>query len=76
MTTKLDECRAVEAFLPIVGKALADKCGKPTVRQGVMSVSVKAAPLRHELTMSRSSLIRLINARLGKTVITDIRFVG
>lgn len=72
----LDEQRAIELWRPYVGDALADRCGRPSVRSGIMSISVPAAALRHELTMSRSTIIRYINNTLGKNVISDIRFTG
>ena len=37
MTAKLDECRAAELWRPIVGDGLANRCGRPTVRGGVMT---------------------------------------
>lgn len=76
MTAKLDECRAAELWRPIVGDGLACRCGRPTVRGGVMTVPVPAAALRNELTMSRSIIRRLINEKLGKDVLKEIRFIS
>lgn len=76
MQTKLAECQAAELWAPLVGEHIAGRCGRPKVTAGIMTVSVPAAPLRQELTMTRSSMIRLINERLGSEVIKDIRFVG
>lgn len=76
MAGKLDERRAIEFWAPLVGDYMAKQCGRPTVRDGVMTVSVPGAALRHELTMSRSLLIRLINEKLGKQVIKEIRFIS
>lgn len=76
MSQKLYECKAVETWPLIVGEGLAKKCGKPIVKNGVMSVPVGGAALRHELTMNRSSLIRLINGKVGRDVIKEMRFVG
>jgi len=76
MTARLDEQRAIELWRPIVGDHIATRCGRPTVRLGVMSIPVQAAALRHELTMNRSSIISFINRKLGKKVITEIRFTG
>ncbi len=76
MTARLDEQRAIELWRPIIGDHIAASCGRPTVKLGVMSVPVTASALRHELTMNRSSIIKLINGKLGKRVITEIRFTG
>lgn len=74
MEDRLAEMRAIDWWRPIVGEHLADRCGKPTVREGVMRIEVPSAALRHELNMSRSSLIRLINAKLKRAVIKEIKF--
>lgn len=76
MTARLDEQRAISLWRPIVGDHIASSCGRPTVKLGVMSIPVPGAALRHELTMNRSSIIKIINNKLGKTVISEIRFTG
>ena len=76
MTGRLEECRAVDLWKEIVGEQLARLTGRPRVRNGIMTVSVAAAPLRHDLMMSRSRLLEALNAPFGHVVITDIRFIG
>lgn len=76
MQSRLDECKAVDLWPAIVGPALASQCRRPTVSKGLMTVGVPNAALRNELSMNRSSLVRAINAGLGKQTITDIRFVS
>ena len=75
MTSKLDERKAIDAWCNLLGP-MARKCGRPTVKNGIMTVYTYSAPLRQELNMSRTRLIGHINEMLGKTVITDIRFIG
>lgn len=74
MTGKLDEQRAIGLWRTVVGDELADRCGRPWVENGLMTVHVSAAPLRQELNMCRSRLIKHINDALGKTVIHEMRF--
>lgn len=74
--TKLREVQAIQLWEQIAGMRLAGLCGKPTVKNGIMSISVKSAALRHELWISRSSMINLINNNLGSTVITEIRYTS
>lgn len=74
MEARLAEMRAITLWRPIVGDHLAKLCGTPTVNDRVMRIPVPGAALRHELTMSRSSIIKLMNERLGKEVIKEIRF--
>lgn len=75
MTSMLDERRAVGMWRTVVGDDMADRCGKPSVANGLMTVRVSAASLRQELNMCRSQLVKHINEALGKTVIHEMRFI-
>lgn len=72
---QLEESRAVELFFRIIGEGLAAKMGHPKVRNGLMMVAVTSAPLRHEMMMSRSTIVKLINDKIGREVIKDIKFI-
>lgn len=74
LSGRLDEVRAVQIWPAVVGDMLASMMGKPIVSKGVMTVHVRMAPLRQEMNMRRSSLLRLLNEALGRNVISDIRF--
>lgn len=76
MQERLDECRAVEIWPSVVGLDLARICRRPTVKNGIMTVGVPNASLRHELSMSRSSLRAAINDAIGSVTIKDIRFIS
>lgn len=76
MSSKLREFEAIEAWPGIIGKDLAHRTGLPYVKNGVMTVRVTNAALRNEFTMSRATLIRLLNAAAGPGTITDIRFIS
>lgn len=76
MQDRLDECQASDLWPSVVGENIAQKCRKPWVEKGVMSVRVADAALRHELTMTRSLQIEAINKRLGKEIIKEIRFIS
>lgn len=76
MTARLRESRACELWKEVVGPDIASLCSRPTISNGLMSVGVKAAPLRQELLMSRSSIIRIINDTIGTPVVREIRFTS
>lgn len=73
---RLQEAQAVRLWTMFAGEHMASLCGKPFVNRGIMTVRVPSAALRHELWISRSSMISMINKHLGETIITDIRFIG
>ena len=76
MEDRLDERRAIDLWQPIVGEAISRRCRQPRIANGIMTVGVYDPALRHELTMTRSILKNVINSKLGKEIIKDIRFVS
>ena len=76
MQDHLDEWKAIELWESVVGRNLAAMCRRPKVEAGVMTVGVPNASLRHEFTMSRSSLRNAINHAIGKETISEIRFIA
>lgn len=73
---RLDELKAIDLWESTVGTYIASQCRRPTVDNGLMTVSVANASLRHELAMNRSALKKSINKALGKPVISEIRFIS
>lgn len=74
MAGRLDEVRAIELWPQIVGEGMASQMSRPRVSCGVMVIYVDSSVLRQELNMHRTRLIEMLNSRLGKSVITQIRF--
>ncbi|MDE6577919.1 MAG: DUF721 domain-containing protein [Muribaculaceae bacterium] len=74
MSSRLDECKAVDLWEPTVGTYIASQCRRPVVKDGVMTVGIPNAPLRHELSMNRSKLRDAINRQIGKQTLSEIRF--
>ena len=73
---RMDELRAADLWSKIVGKDIASQTSHPTVKNGVMSIGVPNASLRHELLMNRSLLREIINQHIGKETIIEIRFTS
>lgn len=76
LAARLDEFKAIDIWKKMMGDGIVSLCGAFRVNNGVLGISVPSASLRQELTMHRSEMIRLINARLGRQVISDIKFTG
>lgn len=74
MTERLYETRAIALWPSIVGEDIASQSSRPSVSDGVMTVYVRNASLRHELNMSRSVLAGMINETLGRRVIKELYF--
>ena len=76
LQNRMDELKAIELWHEISGSQIASECGKPSVKNGLMTIGVKNASLRNELHMNRSSLKNHINIHLGKEIIKEIRFTS
>lgn len=76
MQDRLDECKAADYWSSVIGRENAAQCNRPTVRNGIMTIGVPNASLRHELSMNRSRICRMLNDMIGKQTITEIRFIS
>lgn len=74
LTDRLYETRAIALWPTIVGEEIASQTSRPSVTDGVMTIHVRTAPLRQELNMSRSGLIKIINDMLGRATIRELYF--
>ena len=74
LSTRLDEHRARALWPDVVGPGINKYTVSRTVKNGVMTVVISSAPLRQQLMMSRTALIKQLNDFLGGEVITDIVF--
>ncbi len=72
--TQLNEQRASALWPQIVGQGINRYTISRDVRDGVLIVRLSSAPLRNELMMNRSALIKRINEALGQEVIREIIF--
>lgn len=69
------EISAINAWPSVIGRELAGRTLRPTVKAGVMTIQVPSAPLRQELNMMRTSLAAALNAAVGKDVISELKFI-
>ena len=76
LQNRMDELRAAEMWSTITGPAIASNSGRPVVKNGLMTVAVPNASLRNELHMNRTRLRELINNKIGKNIITEIKFTS
>ena len=74
LDTQLNEQRASALWPQIVGQGINRNTISRDVRDGVLIVRLSSAPLRNELMMNRSALIKRINEALGQEVIREIIF--
>ena len=71
-STYLDEMKVLDSWKEIVGPFIASHTIDLSIKNGVLYVRVDSDVLRNELSYSKSLLIKNLNNRVGKEIITEI----
>lgn len=71
---KMDELRVAELWTDVVGMGVNRYTINRYVKDGCLYVRLSSAPLRNELMLGRSILVKRLNEAAGKEVIKDIIF--
>ena len=72
---KMNEVFIVASWEKIMGKAIALKTKELYFKDNKLFVQLTSAPLKHELIMSKTKVIELINTEVGETVIEEVVFL-
>ena len=72
LADRLDELDALEVWKELIGKQLQNYITEAKIKKGSLFIKVKSAPLRNELSYKKTDLIKQINTKIGKTVVTEI----
>ncbi|MEM9856395.1 MAG: DUF721 domain-containing protein [Bacteroidota bacterium] len=72
---RFDELQLVAKWSELMGKTISSKTGKVFVRNEILMVEINSAPLKHELTMSKSKVMERIESEFGTSIIKDIIFI-
>ncbi|GHA64364.1 hypothetical protein GCM10007389_16320 [Pontibacter akesuensis] len=72
---KLSEVQLVQNWEKIMGKPIAMKTQQLYFKDGKLFVKLTSAPLKHELNMSKSKVINLLNIEAGREVVKDVIFL-
>ena len=76
LQNRMEELRAAELFMKIVGDHISSQIRSRRVEKGILTLGIPNASLRQELNMNRTSLKNLINKTIGKETILEIKFVS
>ena len=72
MREKMDELDITTGWDEAVGPMIARHTVSVRLRKGRLNVRVDSAPLRHELTFMRETLVEVLNRRAGRKVVDEI----
>lgn len=68
----LDEQKAIQSWPNVVGPFIATHTIDLSIKSGVLYVRVDSDALRNELFYSKTLLMKNLNERVGKEVVTEI----
>ncbi len=69
---KLREVSIIDSWEKVVGKAIASRTAKVSIRDGILTVYLNSSVVRNELLMIKEALRERINESAGAEVIKDI----
>jgi len=69
---KLKEVELINSWEEIVGKPVANRTEKISIKEGKLIVYLKSSVVRNELFMMREKLLEELNKRAGEKLIKEI----
>ncbi|WP_246343619.1 DUF721 domain-containing protein [Adhaeribacter radiodurans] len=72
---KVNQVQVVASWEKIVGKAIALKTKELYFKEDKLFVLLTSAPLKHQLVMSKTRVIELINMEVGEGVVKEVVFL-
>lgn len=72
---KVNQAQVVASWEKIMGKAIALKTKELYFKDNKLFVLLTSAPLKHQLVMSKTRVIELINMEVGAGVVEEVVFL-
>ena len=75
LDTKLNEHKLITMWDQVMGATISKRTSRLFIKNKILFVHVSSAPLKQELTMSKSKVLALIDEKIGVGILEDIRFL-
>lgn len=72
---RFNERRVVAEWAELMGKTVATRTSKVSVKNKVLYVQLSSGAIKKEMMMNKSKVMNLISEKYGDQVITDIVFL-
>lgn len=72
---KFDETFLISSWESMMGKAIAIRTTKLFIKNKTLFVTLNSAPLRQELMMGKTKILKFLNEKAGKELITEVHFL-
>jgi len=71
---KFDENKLISSWEIMMGKPISRRTEKMFIKNKVLFVKLNSAPLRQELTISKSKVLEIIHRNFDQELILDVKF--
>lgn len=75
LKSKFNESYLVTYWEKIMGPSIAGRTEKIYISKGVLFLQITSAPLRQELILAKTKLIKMLNEEIGENVINEVVFI-
>jgi predicted nucleic acid-binding Zn ribbon protein len=72
MEDKITEVRIIAAWEKVMGQQIHSLTDRILCREQVMTVYLRSAPLREELSLARTKIIDMLNKEVGQKAIKEL----
>jgi predicted nucleic acid-binding Zn ribbon protein len=72
---KLDQTHVMASWEKVMGSPIASRTVSLSFQEKKLFVKLNSAPLKQELSMSKSKIIKLLNENVGANLIDEIIFL-
>jgi len=71
---KINQCKVLDLWPEFVGEKIADITHAERIKDKILYVKVKSMTWRTEMLFQKPHILKKIENKFGKNIITDIRF--
>ena len=71
---KFDESKLINSWEAMMGKPISRRTEKLFIKEKVLFVKLNSAPLRHELTISKTKVLEIIHKNFDDSLVVDVKF--
>ncbi len=72
---RFDEAQLIASWEKIMGAPIARRTNKIFIKNKVMFIELKSAPLKHELNGSKSKVLALFRQEFGQDIVNEVIFM-
>ena len=72
---KFTQTHIIASWERLMGKPIAKRTTKIFIKDKKMFVELSSAPLKHELSMSKSKILDILNNEIGEVLLEDVVFL-